>query len=260
MDNLLVAGRAAPLSQVKFDEANEMLGGDEASLWSLLTVETRGFGYLPDRRSKILFERHIFRNRTRGVFDRSEPDISNPVAGGYAGDAAEYPRLVRAMLRNRTAALDSASWGLGQVMGFNAAGLGYAGAEDMISLFRDSEDEQLEAAVRFITNNRALRVAFETRRWDRVAFFYNGRNFAKNDYHTKLARFHELYEARGVPSVAIRAAQARLAYLGFDPRGIDGRVGPGTSRAVGAFQRSQALPVTGQIADVEQALQAAAGV
>jgi hypothetical protein len=145
-------------------------------------------------------------------------------------------------------------------MGFNASGLGYAGAEDMISLFRDSEDEQLEAAVRFITNNRALRVAFENRRWDRVAFFYNGSNFARNDYHTKLARFHELYEARGVPSVAVRAAQARLAYLGFDPRGIDGRGGPGTSRAVSAFQRARGLAVTGQIADVEQALEDAAGV
>lgn len=260
MDNLLNAGRAAPLSQAKFDEANDALGGDAASLWALLTVETRGFGYLPDRRSKLLFERHIFHARTRGVFDGSEPDISSPVPGGYAGNAAEYPRLVRAMLRDRTAALESASWGLGQVMGFNAAEVGYAGAEDMISQFRTSEDEQLEATVRFITGNRALRVAFAARRWDRVAFFYNGKNFAKNNYDANLARFHELYEARGLPSVDVRAAQARLSYLKFDPKGIDGRGGPGTRDAVSAFQRSRGISVTGELTDVQDKLEAEAGV
>ena len=260
MDTLIAAGRAGPLSRQKFDEANDALGGDAASLWSLLTVETRGFGYLPDRRSKLLFERHVFRARTRGVFDRSEPDLSNPVAGGYSGGAAEYGRLVRAMLRNRTAALESASWGLGQVMGFNAVSLGYQGAEDMISRFRASEDEQLEASVRFITGNRALRIAFEAQRWDRVAFFYNGKNFAKNDYDIKLARFHELYASTSMPSIAIRAAQARLTFLGFDPKGIDGRAGAGTAVAVRSFQRAKALPPTGRIEDIEDVLVAAAGV
>lgn len=261
MENILSAGTAAPMSEAGFREAADTLDGDDASLWAVLMVETRGFGYLPDRRLKILFERHVFSSRTGGVFDRSEPDISNPKAGGYEGDAAEYPRLVRAMLRNRGAALESASWGLGQVMGFNARSLGYDGAEDMIRHFRESEDEQLDGSVRFITGNRALLTAYQTRKWDRFAFFYNGKNFAKNDYHTKLARFHELFVATGLPSVSLRAAQARLVFCGFNPKGVDGRPGPGTTAALRAFQKAKGLAVSGVLdSATASALVRAAGV
>jgi len=54
------------------------------------------------------------------------------------------------MALDNQAALESASWGLGQVMGFNATGLGYADVDDMVQQFCAGEDAQLVGVTRFI--------------------------------------------------------------------------------------------------------------
>ncbi|HZU51757.1 MAG TPA: N-acetylmuramidase domain-containing protein [Sphingomicrobium sp.] len=231
----IFTGRGTPLGQAGFNAAAAMIGGDVASLWSLLKVETRGFGYLADRRPKILFERHVFRARTAARFDRTAPDLSAPTPGGYIGGPAEYLRLKRAMLLDRQAALESASWGLGQVMGFNAAKIGFDDVDAMIAAFVGSEDAQLAGCTQFINASPALLAAYQNRQWARVAFFYNGRDYAKNAYDLKLSQAHADFLANGCPTVPIREVQAYLTYLGFDPRGIDGKVGSGTRAALQAF-------------------------
>ncbi|MGH7812080.1 MAG: N-acetylmuramidase domain-containing protein, partial [Candidatus Binatia bacterium] len=55
----------------------------QAEVWAVLAVETRGFGFLPDRRPQILFERHIFHKLTNGRHDVGNDDVSNKTAGGY---------------------------------------------------------------------------------------------------------------------------------------------------------------------------------
>jgi hypothetical protein len=240
-------GKAAPLTQQGFDDVCGMLGVDPPSLWSLTTVETRGFGFLPDRRLKILFERHIFHKRTGGRYSSLHADISSSLAGGYIGGAAEYQRLAKAMALDPAAALESASWGLGQIMGFNAVKLGYANADDMVTQFVESEDQQLQGTLRFIQSNAALARAFAGKRWDKVAFFYNGESYARNEYDKKLERYFTLYTLKGTPSMTIRTAQAWLTYLGYSPRGVDGLVGDGTRTAAIAFQKHQGLPVTAEL-------------
>jgi hypothetical protein len=257
-------GTGAPITQGGFDAAASRLGvNDLASLWSLLSVETRGFGYLPDRRPKILFERHIFHARTGGRFSAANPDISNSARGGYLGGAAEYQRLKRAMVLDRKSALESASWGLGQVMGFNASKLEYETADAMVDAFKQSEDKQLDGCAAFISATGALLNAFRQRNWARVAFFYNGQNYAANGYDQKLRDAHARYQQE-LPDIEVRAAQARLAYLGFDPRGIDGVIGPGTRIAVRAFQSSrngEGVQANGELDEpTKAALQAAVGV
>lgn len=242
-------GKAAILTKQGFDDVLRRLDVDDASLWALLTVETRGFGYLPDRRPKILYERHIFHNRTNGRFSAANSDISSSNSGGYLGGAAEYARLDRAIKLDRDVALKSASWGLAQIMGFNASQLGYMGVETMIASFLEGEDFQLDGARRFITGNPTLESAFKKKKWATVAFFYNGKNFAKNGYDVKLERFHQLYAIKGTPDIELRAAQARLTYLGFDPRGVDGIVGDGTRAAVLAFQEANGLHLTAELDD-----------
>jgi N-acetylmuramidase-like protein len=85
-------------------------------IWTVLAVETSGCGYLPDRRPQILYERHIFHRLTQGQYD--DGDISDPTRGGYGPSGAhQYDRLAQAIANDRTAALQSASWGIGQIMG-----------------------------------------------------------------------------------------------------------------------------------------------
>src|SRR5262244_3790371 len=134
-------GDALPLEQEGAGEITESLQIGMAELWAVLTVETRGFGFLPDRRPLILFERHIFSRETVARFDDAHPDLSNPSPGGYgSGGAAQYERLARAIQLDRRAALRSASWGLGQVMGFNALSAGFVDVEEMTKKMVASEN------------------------------------------------------------------------------------------------------------------------
>ena len=41
--------------------------------------------------------------------------------------------------------------------------------------------------------------------------------------------------------------QSRLSALGYDPKGIDGRFGPGTRRAISAWQGDNGLAATGYL-------------
>src|SRR5205085_1070379 len=103
----------------------------------------------------------------------------------------------------------------------NAVRLSYPSVDQMVQQFCVGEDSQLDGVVRFITNNEALAGAFRASNWAHVAFFYNGSAYAQNGYDAKLQRYFELFSTGVTPDMRIRAAQVRLTYLGFDPRGID---------------------------------------
>jgi hypothetical protein len=122
------------------------MGIKAAELWTVPTVETSGYGFLPDRRPKILFERHIFSRETESQFDASNPDISDRTPGGYGtGEANQYNRLQQALALDRKSTLRSTSWGIGQVMGFNAEIAGYNDVEALVNAMTVSENEQLRA-------------------------------------------------------------------------------------------------------------------
>lgn len=52
---------------------------------------------------------------------------------------------------------------------------------------------------------------------------------------------------RGSSGPDVQAVQQRLSDLGFDPNGIDGNFGPGTEKAVRAFQQANGLNVDGKV-------------
>src|SRR5688572_10816362 len=57
----------------------------------------------------------------------------------------------------------------------------------------------------------------------------------------------------------VKALQQKLKDLGFDPNGTDGNFGPGTKKAVIAFQQSKGLQADGVVGPGTQAALAAAG-
>jgi N-acetylmuramidase/Putative peptidoglycan binding domain len=241
------ARSGAPLSAAGVESTVARLRVEPAALWAVIRVETSGFGFLTDRRPKILFERHVFHRHTGGRFSATAPDVSNPEPGGYgARGAAQYARLERAMALDRRAALRSASWGLGQVMGFHAESLGHPDIEAMVQAMVEAEDRQLAAMERFIATNH-LDDAMRARDWPAFALRYNGADFAKNEYDKKLeAAFADLV-ARGLPDIRVRAAQAHLVYQGFDPGPVDGVMGARTRAALQVFQQKVGLAQTGEI-------------
>lgn len=174
-----------------------LLECDVAAVLAVIDVETAGVGFGPDNRPLILFEPHVFYRRLRLL----PSDQSKAVLLGVAYESwgtKPYPRyqsqryvqLETAMTVHRRVALESASWGLGQVMGFNATAAGYDSVYDLVEGMKKSEGEQLMAMGRFIKTNR-LHLALKTQNWVAFASGYNGPGYAKNNYHVKLAKAYE---------------------------------------------------------------------
>ncbi|MBI1762263.1 MAG: DUF3380 domain-containing protein [Acidobacteria bacterium] len=253
-------GTAMPLDINGIEEATQLLQVGVPELVAVGTVETRGFGYLPDRRPLILFERHIFSRETSHRFDGVDSNISNRQPGGYGpGGAQQYDRLLRAVALDREAALRSASWGLGQVMGFNAQAAGYADTETMVVEMMESENAQLLAMAHFINSQPKAAAALRAHDWAGFARVYNGADFAINKYDKKLAAAFQAFQAGTLPDLNVRTAQAFLTYLGFSPGTVDGLTGRLTRSALNEFREQNGLPIAAEVTEEDlAALQQAA--
>jgi hypothetical protein len=249
------AGPAQPLSEPGLRIALERAGFEPTGqryIWTVCEVETadvtHGLGFRPDRRPQMLFERHVFRKLTQGRFDKEAPDLSGS-QGGYGTVASQYDRLHRALDLcgsaglGPEAALQSASWGIGQVMGFNHADAGFETGEALVEAFVQSEDAQLLGMTSFL-KAKGLVELLRTQNWTAFAKAYNGQDFAKNHYDIRLAQQYERFASGSGPRLAVRCAQAALSYLGFSPGAVDGVLGERTRQALQAFRTTIDLPQT----------------
>ena len=241
-------GKGQPISEADMESALTVLGMPAATdmpvLWSVLTVESRGFGFLDDRRPKVLFERHVFFRETGGRFAGDAPDLCAKSGGGYLGGKAEYDRLGRALDLCRQAglgdepALRSASWGLGQVMGFNAIAAGFASVADMVAQMCETESAQLRGMAGFM-RSQGLDIKLRGGDWTGFARGYNGANFWQNQYDVKLKAAFEKFSSGVTRDLRARAAQAALLFLGYKPGDPDGVVGQNTRRAIAQFRQDE---------------------
>lgn len=169
-----------------------------ADLQTIREVETAGSGFLSNGKPKILFERHLFRKFTGGVFDLVYPDISGKYSDPkhrtyYKGGTGEWDRFDKAAKLNdgkfRDAAIMATSWGAGQVMGFHWKDLGYANPQAFLMANWYNEAGQLEVMLKFITmpKNAGMYKALKSKNWATFAKLYNGEDYAKNKYDEKLA-------------------------------------------------------------------------
>ena len=186
--------------QVK-DLANKH-GIEYAGLKAVVEVEASGKGFIGDV-PKILYEPHImYRLLTkknyitiRNNLMKAHPNLCYPRWGTYkyGAESIQHRRLEIASQFNRDTALESCSWGLGQVMGFHWKSLGYESLQAFINDMYESEAKQLEAMIRFIKVNGLL-LALKNKDWVKFARGYNGSGYAKNKYHIKLANAYAMYK------------------------------------------------------------------
>lgn len=176
--------------------AAEYLKCDLCAIQAVAQVESRGAGFLPSGKLKILFERHHFSRLTGRRFDAKHPTISNRKPGGYLGPEGEWLRYQKAAKLDANAAMQSASWGRFQIMGFNFAACGYPAVELMVRDFETGEPAQLRGFTKFVEANKNLLNALRKYDWPTFARYYNGPNYDKNKYDLKLAvAFREFKEA-----------------------------------------------------------------
>jgi len=170
-----------------------------AALHAIAEVESAGRGFLPSGRPKILFEGHAFHRLTGGRFSAAHPDISYPKwdRSKYKGGEAEWTRLDKACALDRNAALQSASWGLFQIMGFNHGYCGCADVEAFVAEESRSAECQLRHFARFIARPQFIGALGTTKNWAAFAKAYNGPGYAKNKYDTKLAAAYARWSKAG---------------------------------------------------------------
>lgn len=191
------------LAQADLECAAKTLGVPLAAVQAVNEVESKGAGFGGNGRPVILFERHVFYARLVASHGQAEadrlakeqPSLINPKPGGYAGGVAEWQRLTSAQQIDETCALESASWGLFQIMGYHWQALGYDSVQDFVTRMHASEAEQLEAFVRFIKATPALLKALKAQKWADFASGYNGPGYARNLYDVKLERAFARYAA-----------------------------------------------------------------
>ena len=202
------------LKHVDLVKASVRLGVPVAAVYALNEVESKGRGFLDNGKPVILYERHIMFDRLQLVrspgddqeqlhqfaekLAKQAPNLVNPKAGGYIGGSAEHQRLAQARQLDEVSALESASWGGFQVMGYHWQRLGYSSVHDFVAAMNNSEADQLEAFVRYIETDTTLHKALKALRWATVAKLYNGPNYQRNLYDVKLERAFERHQDRGL--------------------------------------------------------------
>jgi hypothetical protein len=154
--------------------------------------------------------------------------------------------LAAAIEKNRAAALQSASWGLAQIMGENFGMVGFQNVEDMVVAMSQSEDAHLAAMASFLVASR-LRSALQAHDWTTFARGYNGPNFAINRYDVRLNAEFQKFSVGVLPDLHVRATQLYLTYLGFHPGPVDGVAGERTLSALAEYQTREGQPHTGVI-------------
>jgi len=189
------------LSQKDIDKVAKDLGVESAAVSAVREVEAGGSGF-HGLRPKILFEGHTFWKRLKkygiepGQYRQGNENIlypkwTNDVRKYYKED--QYARLDQARNIHEEAALESASWGLFQIMGYHWESLGYASIKNFVSKNYKSENEHLRAFAKFLEINNLVR-HLRALDWAKFARGYNGPAYKKNRYDEKLAAAYQRHK------------------------------------------------------------------
>lgn len=145
---------------------------DVAALLAFIEVETGGKGF-DEKTGKILiqFEPSWFRKKApyapSGLWSVNKVDVQ----------CKEWEAFNNAFKKDKEAAMESTSIGLGQIMGFNYTSLGYVSVGDMWDDAKKGLDRQIYQIIQFIKSNKNLQNALNERNWDKVACIYNGSGY-----------------------------------------------------------------------------------
>ena len=192
------------ITDAQICEQASKLGVEAAALKAVIEVEVKSSGFNQDGTPMILYERHKFYEGLRAInwitkareWFKQYPDLCNPSPGGYGKYSEQHGKLARASELNKEVALESCSWGLGQVMGYHWKSLGYESLQSFINAMYKDEASQLDAMCRYISVNNLVN-AVKSTDWKAFARGYNGKNYAINRYDIKLATAYAKWKKAG---------------------------------------------------------------
>jgi hypothetical protein len=239
-------------------------GIEPAALLAVAEIESggRAFAVVSGRKEPLIrFEGHYFDRRLNGEKRRRArlAGLASPTAGKVANPASQATRwrmLERAAALDRKAAFESVSWGIGQVMGAHWAWLGFPSVEALVAEARDGAAGQARLMARYIVK-AGLDEALAQRDWARFAHGYNGPDYRRHRYHTRLAAAYRRHAGRSASTAqasgllrrgssgdAVVNLQIALSAAGYALQ-ADGRFDERTEAALRRFQLDRGLAVDG---------------
>lgn len=204
------------VSKEEISKIAESIGTDYASLMAFISVESGGSGFDPKTGKIIIqFEPSWFRRlaivelkeyqRLKIRFDSGKilagaekkllDNWNKVLANKVEGQVAEWLAFNAAFAINPRIAMLSTSIGLMQIMGFNFDSCGFKTVNEMWDDFKTGEAAQIRGGAEFIKSKNLLHEALLNRNWSRVAYYYNGSNYAVNKYDIKMEAAHKRYSA-----------------------------------------------------------------
>jgi hypothetical protein len=188
-----------------------------ATLLAVVEIESAGKAFEADGRTpRFLFERHVFHRELRKrAPDKLERAAREGLAIPHWSRATQYRDQAtsagRANLLQRARAVDaecanlSASWGVGQTMGFHARALGFASATAMVEHMRAGGlAAQIDVMCRNISDMK-LWGALKAKDFAGFARRYNGAGYRQNRYDIRMAAAEARWAgqlAGGLPKAA----------------------------------------------------------
>jgi hypothetical protein len=261
----------------------------EAHCRTVIDVETSGKGFNVAGWPEFLFEPHVFYKNCPK--DKLAEAIKQGLAYPQWRGPGSYPKTLQLRIQqfqkaadlDETAAIKSASWGLGQIMGSECVEAGYESPQAMIEGFKDSEANQVKGMLALIKHrhlDKDLHDFPDMSACEHFALIYNGKAYRKNNYHIKL---HDAYirwagrqavhqDTEPAPDGTIRygdrdedpkqgpvrALQEALKHAGYSLM-IDGQFGNGTRTTILAWKANEGMDTSSPdmtLADQEMLRQA----
>lgn len=242
------------------------------ALLALVEVETSGATFEEDGRTpRLLYERH--------VAWRQAAKVSRVLQSAFAAAGLAIPKwsrstqykdqgtsakrlalIARAIGIHSGVAKESASWGVGQTMGFLYPELGFASADEMVAHMTGSIPGQIDCMVRELRNKRLI-APLNAGDYAKVARIYNGPGYAQNRYDVRLADADKRWQRKlaagagvmvtgpcdGMSRADIETLQTILRDKGYAVVGVpDGIAGSNTVAALSKFQAHEGIPITGK--------------
>lgn len=285
-------GSATPLQDGDVVKVAGSIDVPEAALRAVIETETAGKGFDSGGHPIFLFEPHLFyRNVPKQKLATAirqglaYPRWKGP--GSYPKTPAlRWQQFQKAVALDETAAIKSASWGLGQILGSEYSEAGYSNPQELLVAFADSELNQIQGMANLIKHrglDADMRKFPDMAACRHFALRYNGKQYEKNNYHNKLHDAYIRWQKRlgsSTPAVEtqsealvsedqaddtlrigdrdisqsgpVRTAQQKLKDLGYSIL-VDGIFGPGMRVTVLAWQANNEMQTTGELSQADLA-------
>ena len=171
-------------------------GIEETILLAFIEVETGGKGFdLKTGKIMIQFEPSWFKKKApyapSGQWSVNKVDVQNK----------EWEAFNDAFSKDKEAAMESTSIGLGQIMGFHWKRLGYTSVGAMWDDAKRGIERQIYQICQFIQTDSKLKTAIHNKDWHTIASIYNGagykelaKKYNREPYDVSMEKAYKKYE------------------------------------------------------------------